>query len=101
MENRLKELQQGVAMDRTSCSRFAANQLRLLFSLAAYVLFQALQTFARATTLGAAPLWTLRERLVKVAVWIERSVRRVVLHLPAAFPWRDPWRQLAAGLTAT
>jgi len=25
MENRLKELQQGLAMDRTSCSRFAAN----------------------------------------------------------------------------
>ena len=44
MENRLKELQHGLAMDRTSCSRFAANQLRLLFSIAAYVLFQALQT---------------------------------------------------------
>src|SRR5438309_9116690 len=42
MENRLKELQHGMAMDRTSCSRFAANQLRLLVSVAAYVLFQAL-----------------------------------------------------------
>jgi hypothetical protein len=101
MENRLKELQHGMAMDRTSCSRFAANQLRLLFSVAAYVLFQALQTFARATTLGAVQVGTLRERLVKVAVWVERSVRRVVLHLPAAFAWREPWQQLAAAVTAT
>jgi len=101
MENRLKELQQGVAMDRTSCSRFAANQLRLLFSVAAYVLFQALQTFARVTGLGAAQVWTLRERLVKVAVWVKRSVRRIVLHLPQAFAWRDTWRQLAQALGAT
>ena len=101
MENRLKELQQGVAMDRTSCSRFAANQLRLLLSVAAYVLFQTLQCFARATGLGAAQVWTLRERLVKVAVWVERSVRRIVLHLPQAFPWRATWHQFAQALTAT
>lgn len=101
MENRLKELQQGLAMDRTSCSRFAANQFRLLFSLAAYALFQALQTFMRATGLGAAQVWTLRERLLKVAVWVERSVRRIVLHLPHAFAWREPWCAVAAALTAT
>ena len=101
MENRLKELQQGVAMDRTSCSRFAANQLRLLLSVAAYVLFQTLQSLARGMGLGAAQVWTLRERLVKVAVWVERSVRRIVLHLPQAFPWRDTWRDLAHALTAT
>src|SRR5947209_1578924 len=100
MENRLKELQQGLAMDRTSCSRFAANQLRLVFSVAAYVLFQALQSFARVTVLGSAQVWTLRERLLKVAVWVERSVRRIVLHLPQAFPWRDTWRELAQALTA-
>lgn len=101
MENRLKELQQGVALDRTSCSRFAANQLRVLLSVAAYVLFQTLQSLARGTDLGAAQVWTLRERLVKVAVWVERSVRRSVLHLPHAVPWRDPWRALAHALTAT
>ena len=99
MENRLKELQQGLAMDRTSCTRFAANQLRLLFSVAAYVLFQALQTVGRTTGLGAAQVWTVRERLVKIAVWVERSVRRIVLHLPRAFPERDMWCALAQALT--
>jgi hypothetical protein len=101
MENRLKELQRGLAMDRTSCSRFAANQLRLLFSVAAYVLFQVLQDIARTTAVGGAQVWTLRARLLKVAVWVERSVRRIVLHLPHAFPWRDTWRDLAQALTAT
>jgi hypothetical protein len=100
MENRLKELQQGLAMDRTSCSRFAANQLRLLLSVAAYVLFQTLQHFARATALETAQVCTLRERLVKLAVWVERSVRRLVLHLPQAFPWRGPWLALAQALAA-
>jgi len=101
MENRLKELQHGVAMDRTSCSRFAANQLRLLFSVAAYALFQTLQIVARFTGLGAAQVGTLREQLVKVAVWVERSVRRIVLHLPQAFPGREAWQRLAHALGAT
>ena len=101
MENRIKELQAGVAMDRTSCSRFAANQLRLLLAVAASVLFQVLQLAARATTLGAAQIWILRERLLKVAVWVERSVRRIVLHLPQAFPWREAWQHLAHALGAT
>jgi hypothetical protein len=95
MENRLKELHQGLAMDRTSCSRFAANQLRLLFAIAAYALCQVLQGFARLTAIGAAQVWTLRERLLKIAVWVERSVRRIVLHFPRAFPWRETWQQLA------
>lgn len=101
MENRLKELQQGVAMDRTSCSRFGANQLRLLLSVAAYVLFQVLQGFAHGTAVGTAQVSTLREHLLKVAVWVERSVRRIVLHFPLAFPARDAWQQLAQALRAT
>ena len=101
MENRLKELQHGVAMDRTSCARFAANQLRLLFSVAAYVLFQVLQLFARDTPVGPAQVSTLRAHLLKLAVWVERSVRRIVLHFPHAFPWRDAWQRLAQALPAT
>jgi hypothetical protein len=101
MENRIKELKSGLALDRTSCSRFGANQFRLLLSAAAFVLFQTLQTHARRTVLANAQVSTLRERLLKVAVWIERSARRIVLHLPQHFPWLAPWRQLAAAVGAT
>src|SRR6266542_362095 len=35
VENRLKELHHGLELDRTSCSRFLANQFRVLLTLAA------------------------------------------------------------------
>ncbi|MGH7347676.1 MAG: IS1380 family transposase [Candidatus Rokuibacteriota bacterium] len=101
MENRLKELHHGLEMDRTSCSRFLANQFRVLLSLAAYMLFQELQRRARGTACADAQVTTLRERLIKLAVWVERSVRRIVLHLPATCPWRSTWRQLARAVGAT
>src|SRR5438093_384813 len=77
MENRLKELHHGLELDRTSCSRFLANQFRVLLTLAAYVLFQELQRRARGTACADAQVTTLRERLIKLAVWVERSVRRI------------------------
>ena len=46
MENRLKELHHGLALDRTSCHRFLANQFRVLLTVAAYILFQSLQAHA-------------------------------------------------------
>jgi hypothetical protein len=101
MENRVKELKLGLALDRTSCARFRANQFRVLLTAAAYVLFQELQRHAPHTTGATAQVSTLRERLLKVAVWVERSVRRIVLHLPSAFPWLGPWRDLAQALGAT
>ena len=101
MENRLKELHHGVEMDRTSCSRFLANQFRVLLALAAYLLFQELRRRARGTGCADAQVTTLRERLIKLAVWVDRSVRRIVLHLPSTFPWLRPWREIARAVGAT
>ena len=63
VENRLKELHHGLAMDRTSCSRFLANQFRVLLTLGAYILFQELGRRAARTTCADAQVTTLRERL--------------------------------------
>jgi len=101
VENRLKELHHGLEMDRTSCSRFLANQFRVLLTLAAYILFQELQRRTRGTACADAQVTTLRERLIKLAVWVERSVRRIVLHLPTSFPWLSTWRHLARAVGAT
>jgi Transposase DDE domain group 1 len=101
VENRLKELHHGLELDRTSCSRFLANQFRVLLTLAAYILFQELRRRAAGTTCADAQVTTLRERLLKLAVWVERSVRRIVLHLPMTFPWRSTWRQMARAVGAT
>ena len=100
MENRLKELQHGLALDRTSCHRFWANQFRVLLTLAAYILFQTLQAHAQGTACADAQVSTLRERLIKLAAWIERSVRRIVVHLPATGGWLPTWQQIARRLAA-
>ena len=101
VENRLKELHHGLEMDRTSCVQFLANQFRVLLTLAAYVLFQELRRRAAGTACADAQVTTLRERLLKLAVWVERSVRRIVLHMPATFPWLPTWQRIARAVGAT
>src|SRR6266851_2430505 len=59
------------------------------------------QRRAARTVCADAQVTTLRERLVKLAVWVERSARRIVLHLPLSFPWLPTWRQLARAVGAT
>jgi len=100
MENRLKELHHGLALDRTSCHRFTANQFRVLLTAAAYILFQTLQAHTRGTACAGAQVSTLRERLLKLAAWVERSARRIVLHLPTTSPWLTTWRQIAVAVGA-
>jgi hypothetical protein len=101
VENRLKELHDGLEMDRTSCPRFLANQFRVLLALAAYILFQELRRRAAKTACADAQVTTLRERLIKLAVWVERSVRRIVLHLPRTAPWLPTWQRVARAVGAT
>ena len=96
-ENRLKELHHGLALDRTRCLRFWANQCRVRLTAAASVLRQALRQQAHGTDCATAHVATLRERLLKLAVWVERSVRRIVLHLPRTAPWGTTWQRVAVG----
>ena len=100
MENRLRELHQGLALDRTSCHRFLANQFRVLLTAAAYIWFQTLQAHTRGTTCADAQVSALRERLLKLAVWIKGSARRIVLQLPRTYPWLTAWRQIALAVGA-
>jgi hypothetical protein len=95
IENRIKELHHGLEIDRTSCSRFWANQFRVLLTAAAYVLMQELRLRAARTTCARAQVWTLRDRLVKIGAQVVVSVRRVVLHLPSSCPDRDTWSRIA------
>jgi len=100
IENRIKELKDGLEIDRTSCSSFKANQLRVLMTAAAYVLMQELRLHANRTGCARAQVNTLRLRLLKLGVWIESSVRRIVLHLPTSTPYADDWRRIAYSVGA-
>jgi len=100
IENRIKELHDGLQIGRTSCCRFWANQLRVLLTAAAYVLMQELRLGAARTASARSQVSGLRERLLKLGVHVIVSVRRIVLHLPTATPDLDVWRQIAVALGA-
>jgi len=95
IENRIKELHEGLEIDRTSCSNFLANQFRVLMTAAAYVLLQEVRLQAAGTECARAQVGTLRERLLKLGARVDRSVRRVVIHLPVAFPFWRSFRKIA------
>jgi hypothetical protein len=88
-------------IDRTSCSKFWANQFRVLMTAAAYVLMQELRLRAARTACARAQAWTLRERLLKLGAQVKVSVRRVVIHLPASFPFLHSFRQIALAFGAS
>jgi hypothetical protein len=100
IENRIKELH-ALEIDRTSCSRFWANQFRVLLTAAAYVLMQELRLQAALTDCARAQVWTLRERFLKLGARVMASMRRVVVHLPLSFPFLAAFRQMAMGLGAS
>jgi len=100
IENRIKELHHDLGIGRTSCSRFWANQLRVLLTAAAYVLMQELRLCAARTGCARAQMATLRLRLLKLGVRVVGSVRRVVLHLPASAPDASTWCRVAMRLGA-
>jgi len=87
-------------IDRTSCTSFWANQFRVLLTAAAYVLMQELRLRAAGTACARAQVGMLRERLLKLAARVLVSVRRVVVHLPASFPFLPAFRRVALALGA-
>ena len=98
VENRLKGRKLGLEIDRASCTRFLANQFRVLISAAVYVLMQELRLKARRNGCGRCQVGTLR--LLKLGAWIESSVRRIVFPLPIGTPFADDWRRIARSVGA-
>jgi hypothetical protein len=94
-ENRIKELKRDLEIDRTSCSSFIANQVRVLLTATAFVLFQELRASQRGTSLARCMVATLRLRLLKIGATIKESSRRIVVSMPSSHPWKDLWRQAA------
>ena len=100
IENRIKELHHDLAIGRTSCTNFWANQLRVLLTAAAYILLQEIRLRAARTPWARAQVATLRLRVLKLGVSVVTSVRRIVLHLPLSTPDRATWCRIACQLGA-
>ena len=97
-ENRIKELKNDLRIDRTSCHRFAANQLRVLLHAAAFVLFSYLRALLAGTEWARAQVCTLQRDLLKLGVRVKESTRRVLLQFASSCPVQELWPLLLVRL---
>jgi hypothetical protein len=61
----------------------------------AYVLMQELRLSARGNECASVQVSTLRDPFPKPGVSVERSVRRIALHLPPSVPYLCDWLRFA------
>ncbi|MFH1037336.1 MAG: IS1380 family transposase [PVC group bacterium] len=100
IENSIKDFKNDLSLDRTSCTSFLANQLRVIWSLSAYILMQALQERISDPILSRATMGTLRERLFKIAVRVKESTRQITFLLTTHYPWQGTWLACARSVGA-
>ena len=88
-------------LSRRSCvlemlrGRFAANQLRLTMTAAAFVLLRELRADAHGTQWARATVTTLRCRILKIAARIVETKRQIAMHMPKSYPLVDLFQRLA------
>jgi len=99
-ENRIKELKCDLAMDRTSCHRFLANQFRLLLHAAAFVLLSYVRRCLAGTELANAQVCTLQRKLLKLGVLVRESCRKVWLKFASSCPVQHLWPLVLARIRA-
>jgi hypothetical protein len=98
-ENRIKEAQLDLFGRRASCSRFAANQMRLLLAALAYTLMINLRRLGlQGTELARACTATIRTKLLKIGAAVLRNTRRVRLFLASHHPLKDVFITAARAL---
>ena len=99
MENRIKEQQSELFADRTSCSVFRANELRLKFSSLDYVLMHSLRRPGlTGSRFARAQCTTIRLKLFKVAARVRMTVRKVWLSSAESCPCQGDIARILARL---
>ena len=98
MENRIKE-QLSLFADRVSAETMRANQLRLYFSVMAYVLMSGLRRLGlKATELAQAQVSTIRSKLLKIGAQVRVTVRKVWISMASSYPWQGLYQQVWTNL---
>ena len=101
-ENRIKAQQMDLFADRTSCTNWVPNQLRILLSGLAYTLIEAIRRLAlKDTDLFRSSCGTIRLKLFKIGAVVLRNTRRVQMLLSSAYPYQKIFYQAAYRLGAT
>ena len=98
IENAIRDLKYGVALNHLPSGKFAANGAWLAVQVMAHNL--ARWTARIGFGKGIVTTKTLRRRLFAMAGRLTRSARRVRLHLPTRWPWAIDWTAALARFRA-
>jgi len=98
IENAIRDLKYGVALNHLPSGRFPANGAWLAVQVIAHNL--ARWTARIGLGAGIVTTKTLRRRLFGLVGRLTRSARRLTLHLPARWPWAIGWTTALARLRA-
>lgn len=101
-ENRIKAQQLDLFADRTSCTNWIPNQIRLLLSGLAYTLIEAIRRLGlKNTELYTASCGTIRLKLFKIGAVLLKNTRRIQMLLSSAYPHQNLFYTIAHRLGAT
>jgi hypothetical protein len=99
-DNAMKEHKLSRKADRTSCHRFKAQQVRVLWHAAASVLLATLRReVLRTTPWASAPMETSQFRVLKRGARVQEGKDGLTMSLPSACPVAPGWRRSLPLLT--
>lgn len=90
MELYIKEMKNYLSADRTSCTKFSANQFRLFLHAAAYVLLLGVrQEVFKGTTLHNVSILTLQQKVLAGAVHVKSMKTKIKIEFSNQHPYRQ------------
>jgi Transposase DDE domain group 1 len=98
VENTIRDLKYGVGLNHFPSGRFGANAAWLGLNLIAHNMARFTSRIGLGQTLIATD--TLRRRHLSMPGRLTRSARKLSLHLPAGWPWVDPFDAALVNLRA-
>jgi hypothetical protein len=90
MELRIKDHKLYLKSDRSSCSKFEANQFRLFLHSMAYILIHTLKKqVLKGTEYANATMKTIQLKIIKTAAWVKEMKTKIRIELPQFCPTKN------------
>jgi len=90
MELMIKEHKNHLRSDKTSCTRFVANQFRLFLHSMAYVILHAFrEKCLKNTQFEKAQFDTIRLKILKLGARVIQLSTKIKIHLPSSCPYQE------------
>ncbi|HES59517.1 MAG TPA: IS1380 family transposase [Caldithrix sp.] len=87
MELRIKDHKLYLKSDRSSCTKFTANQFRLFLHSMAYILIHTLQKeVLKGSEYANATMKTIQLKIIKTAAWVKEMKTKIKIELPQFCP---------------